>query len=183
MAEKKQEEKTILEREYVIPLKRKILRAPEYKRVPKAIKVLKEFIAKHMKLYDRDLRKVKLDKWLNNELWFRGIRKPAAKIKVKAKKLSSGNVLVELSEIPQALKWKIEKEKKLKEKSEGKKEEEKKEEEKEKETEKKIEEKEKEEAIKLSELKQAEAKHKEIKHESQAKFKKQTTPKRMALQK
>ena len=86
MAEKNKEDKMILEREYVVPLRRKWQNTPGYKRVPKAVKALKEFIAKHMKIYDRDLDKVKLDRYLNEEMWMRSIRKPLAKVKIKAKK-------------------------------------------------------------------------------------------------
>jgi type III secretory pathway component EscV len=139
-----------------------------------------------MRVEDRDVEKVKINQWLNNELWFRGIRKPASKIKVKAKKLESGDVIVELVDIPEKIKWKIEKENKLseegKKKSEVKKSE-KKEEEKEKPEDKK-EAEEKEEAIIEEGIKGAKAQHKEVSHESQhGKFKKQTTPQRMALEK
>ena len=39
-----------------------------------------------MKVYDRDLRKVKIDKFLNESMWIRGIKHPTHKIKVKAVK-------------------------------------------------------------------------------------------------
>ncbi|MEK6835469.1 MAG: hypothetical protein AABX55_00395, partial [Nanoarchaeota archaeon] len=44
---------------------------------------LKEFIARHMKVENRDLNKVKIDKDLNQFMWARGIRKHPHKIKVK----------------------------------------------------------------------------------------------------
>ena len=84
------EETKKLEREYVIPLRREWLKVPEYKRANKAVKAIKEFLVRHMKVYDRDLRKVKIDILLNNELRFRGMRKPPARIKVKAKKKDNG---------------------------------------------------------------------------------------------
>ena len=37
-----------------------------------------------MKIRDRDLKKIKLDLYLNEALWFRGIKNPPHKIKVKA---------------------------------------------------------------------------------------------------
>ena len=77
-----------LEREYIIPLRRVWLKAPEYERGRKAIKAIKEFIAKHMKVTDRNLKKVKLDIFLNNEIWFRGKANPPAKVKVKATKIN-----------------------------------------------------------------------------------------------
>ena len=95
-----------LEREYIVPLKRGVLNVPQYRRAKKAVRVLKEFMVKHMKVRDRDLNKVKIDMYLNNELWFRGIKKPANKIKVKAKKID-GIVYVELVDIPEAVGYKM----------------------------------------------------------------------------
>lgn len=95
-----------LEREYIVPLKRGVLNVPHYRRAKKAVRVLKEFMVQHMKVRDRDLNKVKIDMYLNNELWFRGIKKPANKIKVKAKKID-GIVYVELAEIPEAVGYKM----------------------------------------------------------------------------
>ncbi len=100
-------DKVILEREYVVPLRKGFLKVPRYKRAKKAIKTLREFLVKHMKVEERDLRKIKIDRYLNEEIWFRGIKKPSIKIKVKAKKMSSGIVLVELAEVPQAVKYKM----------------------------------------------------------------------------
>jgi len=102
-----------LEREYIIPLRKKVWKVPRYKRAKKAIKVIREFLARHMKVSSRDLKKVKIDKWLNQEVWFRGIKKPPAKIKVKASKID-GVVRVELAEIPEKIKWEIQKEEKAK---------------------------------------------------------------------
>ncbi|VVB79581.1 50S ribosomal protein L31e [uncultured archaeon] len=96
--------KVELEREYIVPLKEKILVAVEYKRARKAVKVLKEFIAKHMHVANRDTRLVKLDKYLNQELWYRGIKNPISKVKVKAKKIA-GVVYVELAELPAYVKF------------------------------------------------------------------------------
>lgn len=110
------EEKIELEREYVIPLKKSVLKAPRYRRAKKAIKVIKEFLAKHMKVEDRDTKKVKIDLYLNNEIWFRGIKKPANKIKVKAVK-KGGVVYAELAEVPEAVKFVIERDKKHSEKA------------------------------------------------------------------
>src|SRR3989344_239241 len=85
MAAKKTEDpKIILEREYIIPLRRTWLKVPEYKRGKKAVKAIKLFLVRHMKVYDRDIRKIKIDVTLNNELRFRGIRSPPAKIKINS---------------------------------------------------------------------------------------------------
>lgn len=114
MAEKKpQEPKVILEREYIVPLRREWLKVPMHKRANKAAKALKQFLAKHMKIYDRDLRNIKISQEINNEIRFRGMKKPPAKIKVLAKKLDNGIVRAELVDIPVNIKFeRLNKEKK-----------------------------------------------------------------------
>jgi len=114
MADTKTETK--LEREYIIPLRNKWKRVPRYKKANKAIKAIKEFLVKHMKIRDNDLNKIKIDKYLNEEIWFRGIRKPPSKIKVKA--IKEGDIVkVELSELPVNLKFKKLREEKIEAKS------------------------------------------------------------------
>jgi large subunit ribosomal protein L31e len=102
--EKESSDKNILEREYIIPLRKKSLNVPRYRRAKKAVKAVKEFLAKHMKVEGRDLNKVKVDIHLNNEIWFRGIKKPLHKVKVKAVK-KEGIVYAELVEIPQSVEF------------------------------------------------------------------------------
>lgn len=75
-----------VEREYVIPLRRHYLKVPHYRRTGKAIQAIKIFIAKHMKLADRDIKNVKLDVYFNNEFWAKGRSNPPTRIKVKARK-------------------------------------------------------------------------------------------------
>lgn len=99
------EEKTkIIEREYVVPLRKEFLKVTKYRRAGRAAKALKQFIAKHMKVEERDVEKVKVDMYLNNELWFRGKKSPPTKIKVKAKK-EEGIVYVTLAEVPEKVKF------------------------------------------------------------------------------
>ena len=115
--EKKKEkssEKIELDRVYVIPLKKEFQKVPRYKKAKKAVKAIKQFLAKHMKVEERDLKKIKVDIYLNNEIWFRGIRKPVSKIKVRAIK-KGGIVYAELAEIPEAVQFKMNKDKKKKE--------------------------------------------------------------------
>ena len=103
------------EKEYVIPLREKIRVSPRFKKTPKAVKTIKEFLAKHMKVYDRDLNKIKIDKYLNEYLWFRGIRKPPYKVKVRARK--EGEIVkVELVDLPEKLKFKKAREEKREQK-------------------------------------------------------------------
>ncbi len=94
-----------IEKEYTIPLREKVRAVPRYKKTNKAVRTVKEFLARHMKIYDRDLNKIKLDKYLNEYLWFRGIRKPPYQVKVKAKK-DGELVKVELADLPEKLKFK-----------------------------------------------------------------------------
>lgn len=98
MAAKKEIKIERIEREYTIPLREKCRSAVSYKKTPKAIKTVKEFLAKHMRVENRDLKKVKLDKFVNEAIWARGIKKPLTKIKVKVVK-ENGIVTVELFEL------------------------------------------------------------------------------------
>ncbi len=95
---KEKEKKPDVEREYIIPLREKCRSVPRYKKTNKAITTVKKFLVKHMKIYDRDLKKIKIDSYLNEFLWGRGIKNPPHKVKVKAIKNSEGIVRVELAE-------------------------------------------------------------------------------------
>jgi len=111
MVDKKTETKNI-EREYVVPLRHKFQLVPRYKKTTKAVKTLKEFLVKHMKIRDKDLNKIKLDKSVNEYLWARGIRNPPSKVKVRA--IKDGEfVKVELVELPTKIKFKKLREEKL----------------------------------------------------------------------
>jgi large subunit ribosomal protein L31e len=107
MAEKKSTPQTqALSKEYIIPLRSSYLKVPRYKRAGRAIKTIKNFVAKHMKVPDRDTTKIKLDTYLNSEVHFRGRKKPPAKLKVKVTKdTESENIIVNLSEAPQHVKF------------------------------------------------------------------------------
>jgi large subunit ribosomal protein L31e len=139
-----------IEREYIIPLRKRWAIVPRYKRTNKAVKTVKEFLVRHMKIRDKDLNKIKIDRYLNEILWQKGIRNPPSKIKVKA--IKEGEIVkVEAVEFPEKIKFKklreekvetsakeIVKKKKAEEKQEEKTEgQEKEEEEKKKETEEK----------------------------------------------
>ena len=113
--ETKKEEKT--EREFIIPLRRKFKKTASYRRAPKAIRAIKEFLVRHMKIYDRDLKKIKLDRYLNEYIWTRGIKNPPAKIKIKAV-VEGDFIRVELAELPERLKFRKEKLEKREKKAE-----------------------------------------------------------------
>lgn len=108
-------EKIELERIYVVNLRRQVMKAQKYRRAKKAIRTLKEFLAKHMHVENRDIRNVKVDRYLNDEIWQRGIKKPLMRVKVKAIK-KNGIVYVELAEVPAFVKFKMDRENKQKNK-------------------------------------------------------------------
>src|SRR3989344_1137762 len=97
-------ETKVIEREYTIPLRRAWLKVPHYERTGKAIKIIKKFIAKHMKIPDRDVNKVKLDVFLNNQIWFRGRKSPPSKVKIKVRK-ENDIVKVDFVEVPEYVKF------------------------------------------------------------------------------
>jgi len=189
-AEVKPKEKKVitaeLTREYIVPLRKQSNKVPRYKRAKKAVKALKEFIAKHMRVENRDLNRVKVDIHLNNEIWFRGIKKPANKIKVKAVK-REGIVTVTLAETPEIIKYKIQKleKRKAKAKKTKKKEkaEKKSEEKPEKSEEKKTDEKEKEKASVEAGLEKQKQQAKELKHTAKGSHAPKAMPQRKALKK
>ena len=94
-----------IEREYIIPLRHRWKIVPRYKRTNKAVKAVKEFLVRHMKIRDRDLDKIKIDKYLNEIIWARGIRSPPSKIKVLAVK--EGDIVrVTAVDLPNSIKFK-----------------------------------------------------------------------------
>jgi len=107
MAKKPEKPKTVLERTYNIPLRREWLKAPKWKRTKKAVKAAKEFLQRHMKSEN-----VKLGRYLNEELWKKGIKNPPHHIKVDVKKDEEGNVFAELAGAPKVEEKKEEKPKK-----------------------------------------------------------------------
>jgi len=183
---KKETQTEKIEKEYIIPLREKCRITPRYKKTPKAIRTIKEFLARHMKIYDRDLKKIKLDKYLNEFLWARGIKNPPNKIKVKA--IKEGDLVkVELFEMPEKMKFKKARREKLLEKAEGKQ----KKKEKTKETaeeqkiseEKKVEEKEKAKATETAIKEMEKQTAKKMKHASTEKVRQPKRQFRQALQK
>jgi len=69
-----------MERTYTIPL-REVYDAPRPRRANKAVKVIKDFLVRHMKTDN-----VKLDSSINEAIWERSREKPPRKIKVKVVK-------------------------------------------------------------------------------------------------
>ena len=95
MAKKEETSKIILERSYVIPLRRDTLKSPPHKKAKKAVRAVREFITQHMKPTD-----IKIGRYLNLKLWEHGIKNPPNKIKVITTKDDKGKVFVELADAP-----------------------------------------------------------------------------------
>ena len=85
------------ERTLTINLRKEIMKVPDYKRAKKAVTAIREFLQRHMKAEAKD---VKIGKYLNLKIWEHGIKKPAHKITVIAKKDDKGIVTAELPNIP-----------------------------------------------------------------------------------
>ena len=68
-----------LERIYTVPLG-DAYEVPRNKRVPRAVKILRAFIARHMKA---DGEKIALSEALNKHLWRSSIQKPPRRVKVR----------------------------------------------------------------------------------------------------
>jgi len=81
-----------MERTYTIPL-RDAKNVQRTIRAAKAIRVVQEFLKKHMKAED-----IKIDASVNEKIWERGIQKIPSKIKVKAVKDDDGVVEATLAE-------------------------------------------------------------------------------------
>lgn len=78
----------VAEKTYTINL-RDVWTAPRNKRSPKAIKVLKEYMKRHMKAED-----VIISNEVNEQVWARGIQKPPRKLTVRAVKDKENKVLI-----------------------------------------------------------------------------------------
>ncbi len=98
-----EEEDIVEERFYTIPL-RKVWTAPRKKRAPKAARVVRSFVLKHMKVQldtveeEEEPEKLVIDNEVNEKLWSRGIEKPPRKIRVRVVKDKEGVVTVLLAE-------------------------------------------------------------------------------------
>ena len=97
-----EEEDIVEERFYTIPL-RKVWIAPRKKRAPRAGRIVKSFVLKHMKIRtepdeEEEPEKLIIDNEVNEKLWERGIEKPPRKIRVRVVKDKEGVVTVLLAE-------------------------------------------------------------------------------------
>jgi len=105
--EKKEEEEEIVEeRIYTIPLGKAWIMPPR-KRTPRAMRMIRSFMIKHMKLEARkgeegeeeeEPKRLVISNEVNEKVWGRGVEKPPKKIRVRAGKDKEGNVTVYLAE-------------------------------------------------------------------------------------
>jgi len=100
------EEEIVEERFYTIPLGKAWL-VPPNKRAPKAIRIIRDFIKRHMKLEakreaeegeEAEPKRLIISNEVNERIWSRGIEKPPRKIRVRATRDRDGNVTVYLAE-------------------------------------------------------------------------------------
>lgn len=154
MAKKEEASKIVLERAYVIPLRRETLKVPPFKKANKAMKAVRDFISRHMKSDN-----VVIGKYLNLKIWKHGAKNPPHKVKINAAKDDKGKVFVELADAP--------KEAKIEEKKPAKKEEKKAEEKPAEKLEKEVEETKEEKAEEAKKVEKEEIKEMQKEHPRQ----------------
>ena len=100
---KSKNDDVVEERIYTIPLQKALVRPPK-KRAPRAMQLLKIFVAKHMKMAttvvdeDDELPHLIVTQEVNEKIWSKGIEKPPRKIRVRVTKDKDDNVTVYLAE-------------------------------------------------------------------------------------
>jgi len=99
------EEEIVEERIYTIPLSRAWI-SPRKKRTPRAVRIVRSFVQKHMKIEMRtkteeeeeEAGRLVISDEVNKKLWSHGIEKPPRKIRVRAVKDKEGTVTLYLAE-------------------------------------------------------------------------------------
>ena len=97
--EEKREEEIVEERIYTIPLGRAWI-SPRKKRAPRAVRIVKSFIQRHMKIeksVDEAEGRLVISNEVNEKLWSRGTEKPPRKIRVRVVKDTEGIVTLYLA--------------------------------------------------------------------------------------
>ncbi|MBM3199848.1 hypothetical protein FJZ53_02835 [Candidatus Woesearchaeota archaeon] len=105
------------DRTYNIPLRKEWQKVPIHSRTPKAVRAVRAFMQRHMKSED-----VRLGKYLNEELWKSGNRRPPHHVSVTAEVVDDKEgkyVKVELVGAPEEEKPKEEKKKGILDKLKG----------------------------------------------------------------
>jgi large subunit ribosomal protein L31e len=102
-AKKKEIEEIVEEKIYTIPLGRAWI-SPRRKRAPRAIRLIRSFIHRHMKIkteveeMEEEAERLVISNEVNEKIWSRGIEKPPRKIRVRAAKDKEGVITVYLAE-------------------------------------------------------------------------------------
>ncbi len=100
-----EEERFVEERIYTIPLRRAWI-MPAKKRAPRAIRIIRAFVQRHMKVGETALEaeseeieggRIIISNEVNEEIWSRGIQKPPRKLRIRAAKDEEGNVTIFLA--------------------------------------------------------------------------------------
>ena len=100
---KPEEEEIVEERIYTIPLRRAWI-APRKKRTPRAMRIIKGFVQRHMKVEtevkgeEEEEGRLVISNEVNERLWSIGIEKPPRNIRVRAVKDKEGVVTLYLAE-------------------------------------------------------------------------------------
>ncbi|MDR2699569.1 MAG: 50S ribosomal protein L31e [Nitrososphaerota archaeon] len=100
---KKKDDNIVEERIYTIPLQKALIRPPK-RRAPRAIQLVKLFVAKHMKMAvtisedEDELPQLIITQEVNEKIWGKGIEKPPRRIRVRVTKDKDENVTVYLAE-------------------------------------------------------------------------------------
>ena len=101
---KEVEEEIVEEKFYTISLGKAWIAVPK-KRAPRAVRMIRDFVKRHMKLEAREEleeeeepKRLIISNEVNERVWRRGIEKPPRKVRVRAAKDKDGNVTVYLAE-------------------------------------------------------------------------------------
>ncbi len=87
--EGEEEIEVVEEKIYTIPLRHVWVVTPRGKRAPRAVRDVRDFVARHMKADE-----VAMSNEVNNAIWSRSINKPPRKVTVRAVKDKEGKVIV-----------------------------------------------------------------------------------------
>lgn len=105
-ARKEVEEEIVEEKFYTISLGKAWIAVPK-KRAPRAMKMIKDFVKRHMKFEaqgeleeeeEEEPKRLVISNEVNERIWRRGIQKPPRKVRVRAAKDKDGNVTIYLAE-------------------------------------------------------------------------------------
>jgi large subunit ribosomal protein L31e len=102
--DQREEEAFLEEIIYTVPLRRAWI-APPKKRAPRAVRIIKAFVQRHMKVgegaveaeEEEERARIIISNEVNERIWRRGIEKPPRKLRIRAAKDEDGNVTVFLA--------------------------------------------------------------------------------------